>query len=374
MWRAFRLDSEQKYGGKTLHILYLVAMLVIVTLSIVLILTTSAQGNAPLKVGCVFSGSVTETGWNSANYAGISEACASGTTELMIRENIPEEEMPCISAVDSLVAENCSMIFLTSYGYERFTEKLMISYPNVKFCVTGSENADDRLIYYFGRMYEGRYLAGLIAGLTTKSNVVGYVAAMPNNEVNRGINAFALGVRKMNPEARVKVIFTGAWDDAEKEKAAVQKLADMSADVMAYHQNRENVPQMCDELGIDFIGTYKLSGEYSDHCLTCVDCRWDNIYGSIIRDYQNRRVEHGGIYWTGYSDGAVMLTGFSERVSVRARYEVSFAEERLDAGMNVFSGEIYDNTGVLRCSVGESLGDNSLIYGMDWYLEGVEIV
>lgn len=366
------MNSNGRDVNKIYRVLYIAIMVIIVVTALVLILTAQPVEARPLKIGCIFSGRVDETGWNGSNYGGISSACEAAEIELCVRENIPEEEQACVEAVASLVGENCSVVFLTSYGYEQYADRLTGSYPGIKFCVTGSDTEDTAATYYLGRMYEGRYLAGIVAGLTTKTNVIGYVAAMPNNEVNRGINAFAIGVKRVAPDARVKVIFTGSWDDAEKEKAAARKLAEMSADVMTYHQNQESVPEVCDELGIDFIGYNRVGGEYSEHFLTSIECSWDKIYTSIIRDIQNGR-NPGGMYWFGISDGAIRLTDYSENVSIRARYEVMFAINRINAGRNVFSGEIYDNSGVLRCAAGETLSDSSLIHSMDWFAEGVDI-
>ena len=373
MWRALRLKIEKVGSDKIYRILYVVIMSVIVSIVLVLILTASAEEKRPVKVGCVFNGSVSEAGWNGANYEGISAACDSAGLELAVRENIPEEEMACLSAVSSLTSEGCEVIFLVSYGYQNFADKFVSVYPDVRFCVTGSDCDNDSLIYCLGRVYEGRYLAGIAAGVTTRTDTIGYVAAMPNNEVNRGINAFTLGVRKVNPDARVKVIFTNSWDDSEKEKNAVKSLADASADIIAYHQDQEDVPEACDALGIDFIGCYEMKGEYSDHYLTSINCDWKKIYGNILRFLQTRKKLKNNIFWLGVSDGAVELTDFSENVSLRARYEVTFAVESMNAGVNVFSGEIYDSEGNLRCQEGEAISEKGLIFDMDWYVQGVEI-
>ena len=366
------MKGEKIKADKIYHILYVVIMSVIVSLVVVLILTASAEEKRPVKVGCILNGSMSEPGWNGANYDGISAACKSAGLELSVRENVPEEEMPCLSAASSLVSDGCEVIFLVSYGYEAYTEKLLSLHPDVRFCVTGSDTMDERLIYYLGRLYEGRYLAGLVAGCTTKSNVIGYVAAMPNNEINRGINAFTLGVRKVNPDAVVKVVFTGAWSSGGAEREAVEALKAASADVIAYHQDQESVPEACEALGVDFIGCYEMVGVYSPHCLTSIECEWDKVYGNILRDIRNRKRLVKNIYWLGVSDGAVSLSDYSQNVSLRARYEVSFATDDIKAGMNVFSGEIYDNKGMLRCAEGEAIGDKSLIFGMNWYIQGVE--
>ena len=367
------MSSDGRSSGRGVRAAFIAVMVTVTAVALVLILTAKTENVRPVKIGCVFEGSVTEGGWNSGNYVGAAAACDATGVELAFRENVPPEEQSCRAAVDELAAEHCTTVFLTSYGYCAFGDVLKADHPEISFFTTGSEYDSEDLTFYFGRMYQGRYLAGIIAGLTTKTNVIGYVAAMPNNEVIRGIDAFALGARSVNPDARIIVRYTGSWDDAEREKQSVIRLAGLSADVIGYHQNRENVPEQCEKLGIDFIGCYGLSGSYSEHCLTSVECGWKMIYAGIIRDSLSRRYGYKNAYWLGLGEGGVSLAKYSENVSVRARYEVMFAVDRIKAGKRIFSGEIYDNRGVLRCGEDEILSDSALLHSMDWYAEGVEI-
>jgi basic membrane protein A len=90
---------------------------------------------------------------------------------------------------------------------------------------------------YFGRIYEARYLSGVVAGKMTTSNLVGYVAAHPIPEVIRGINAFTMGVRSVNPGAKVRVVWTNTWYDPVKEREAAVALLDAGADIIAQHQD-----------------------------------------------------------------------------------------------------------------------------------------
>lgn len=366
------MTEKSKYPGRWFRVLFIAVTVVIISAVLILILSANTESQPPVRVGIVLSGYRNEPGWNGSNYAGVLSACSSAQCELEVCENVPESEQECVSAVSTLAKNGCNIIFLSSYGYAEYADKLIRMYPRVKFFASGTPENNDNITFYFGRLYEARYLAGIIAGLTTKTHVIGYVAAMPNSEVNRGINAFALGARSVDPDARIAVRFTGSWDDREKELASVDALEALSADVIAYQQNKENVPEACESKGIDFIGCYELTGDYSEHYLTSVDCSWEKIYGEVLRDFLNRRGGFGG-YWYGIEDEAVSLTEYSENVSVRARYEVMFAINRINAGRRIFSGEIYDNTGILRCGSGEALSDITLIRGMDWYVRGVEI-
>ena len=367
------MTNEHGDARLLLRGLYISIVIIIIGAALILIINSTLEAPSRTRVGAVFSGRVTESGWNGANYSGLSSACKAQDTELIICENVPEDRTACFNAMAKLVEQNCKAVFLTSYGYANYADEMAAKYPTVKFYVSGSDREQREAVYYFGRMYQVRYLAGIIAGLTTKTGTIGYVAAMPNNEVNRGINAFTLGVRRFAPKAQVRVIFTGSWDNAKKEKDAVNRLAEQSADVITYHQNRESVPEACEAAGIDYIGMYELAGEYSSHHLTSIMCRWSKIYSSLLRDMRVNGEGDGRICWLGIEDDAVELDGYSGNVSLRARTEVSMAIDELKAGKFIFSGEIYDNSGVLRCADDEVLSDRALLYGMDWFAEGVVI-
>ncbi len=365
------MTNEHSDSGKIFRFLYIAFLLVIIGAALILIINSTLDSPVKDRVGAVFSGAVNEPGWNGANYSGINSACKSMDIELFTCENVPEEREACFRAVSSLAEQKCRAIFLTSYGYARYANDLSAVYPRISFYVNGSDSVNTGAVYYLGRLYQMRYLSGIIAGATTKTGTIGYVAAMPNNEVNRGINAFTLGVRRAAPDAVVRVIFTGAWDAPEEETAAVGRLKELGADVIAYHQNRESVPAACEAAGLDFIGMYGLTGDYSSHLLTSVQCRWSKIYTELIRDMNKGNAKSGRICWLGIKEDAVALSEFSDNVTEKARYEIYLAEDELSAGKLIFSGEIYDNKGVLRCAKDETIPDHALLYGMDWYTEGV---
>lgn len=366
-------NSEKKHGD-VFRVGYILCYAAVAVLAVVLLFYSAVPHGEKNLVGCVLTGSRNELGWNSGNYTGLAEACSDHNAELRVRENVPEEREACLKAIQSLASEGCRMIFLTSYGYAQYAAEVAGDYPQIKFYANGSEYTAENMSYCFVRMYQGRYLSGILAGLTTKTNIIGYVAAMPNNEVNRGINAFALGVRSVNPEAVIRVRFTGSWDDPVNEKASVELLASQNADIIAYHQNEETVPQTCEQLGVDFIGYHKMSGAYSDHLLTAVTCRWRRMYGIVLQDDLRGRSAFVGDHWLGLNEMTITLTKPSAGADSGAVAAIMKAKARIEAGRDVFSDTIYDNNGVLRCGEGEMLSDAVLLNGMDWFAEGVEIV
>jgi basic membrane protein A len=107
---------------------------------------------------------------------------------------------------------------------------------------------------YFGRMYQARYLSGMVAGAMTKSNTLGYVAAFPIPEVIRGINAFTLAPRPVNPDVQVRVVWTKTWYDPATEKEAAKSLLDVGADVIAQHQDSPGPQEAAQEKGVYSVG------------------------------------------------------------------------------------------------------------------------
>ena len=146
-----------------------------------------------IKIGFIITGSAEESGWNGMHYNGAKEACEKLGTVLLVRENVKEFSGECIQAIRELASEGASMIILSSYGYSEEAKELVKEYPEIAFYVNSSEFHDVNMTSYFSRMYQARYLAGIVAGMKTAGGKIGYVAAMENNEVNRGINAFTLG-------------------------------------------------------------------------------------------------------------------------------------------------------------------------------------
>ena len=250
---------------------------------------------------------------------------------------------------------------------------MVSDYPEINFYVNSSEYHETNMTSYFARMYQARYLAGILAGMQTESDRIGYVAAMPNYEVNRGINAFTLGVKRVNPEANVVVSFSGMWDDEAAEKAAAQALIDEEGvDVLTYHQNKNHVIRVAEAAGISSIGYHKPFEEFSDGYLTSVICDWQPVYRELVREYLRGNANIRQNYWIGIETGAVGLSPYSPKVTEEMKAEIQKAIKEMFDGKDVFAGRIYDNEGNLRCDENEIISDEMLLEQFDWYVEGVE--
>ncbi len=343
---------------------------VLVILLIGILITGNKKEKAP-KVGLILTGAADEQGWNNAHYRGVQYACEKLGTELLVKEHVPEERESCAEAVHSLVKEGASMVILSSYAYPTLVRDVIQSYPEVAFYGISAEYYADNMTSYFGRMYQARYLSGVLAGRMTKSNSIGYVAAMANSEVNRGINAFTLGVRSVNPDAQVHVIWTQSWDDRQAEEAATMRLIEeFDADLITYHQNQHYVAVTADQAGVYTIGYNEMEEGLSERYLTASVWNWEELYCKIVRELLNGETNHVKRHWFGIETGVVGLGEYSPLVPEELRQEIE-NNKLLMAENSVFSNVIYDTTGQLRCDSGESLSDEILLERMDWYVEGV---
>lgn len=363
-----------KNKSKVRQRILLISAAVILLIIFVFIRLTGYQRNAAPKVGLIITGSTEETGWNGVHYQGVKHACERLGAELLVKENVLEGTGKCEEAIHELVSEGAGMIILSSYAYPEETKDIVNTYPDVAFYGISAEHYAENMTSYFGRMYQARYLAGIVAGMKTENNMVGYVAAMPNIEVNRGINAFTLGVKKANPDATVHVVWTDTWDDEKKETAAAKQLIDeVGVDVITYHQNQNHVARVADEAGIYSIGYNKKAEGLSEKYLTAAVWNWNELYYQITREYIQGKANLVKRHWYGIDTDVVALADYSPLVGEETHTLIASVKGELYAGKDVFSGVIYDNTGQLRCNEGESVSDEVLLEKMDWYVDGVVI-
>ncbi|MBQ2616650.1 MAG: BMP family ABC transporter substrate-binding protein [Synergistaceae bacterium] len=326
-----------------------------------------------IVVGCVLVGARDDKGWNESHSIGLSNACQTYDCGFMAWEWVAESEPTVSAAVRELVNDGANVIFLTSFGYGEYMDEIARKYPHVAFFGISGEGAAKNSTTYFARLYQARYIAGIIAGAESKTGILGYVTSTPNPQVNRSINAYAMGMRVANPKARLIVRFTGSWENKAAELESVILLAEKGADVITYHEDRPYAVQEAERLGLMSIGYDAVYEKYSDRFLTAALYNWKVLYEKVLGDYMSGRSNFSNSYWLGFDEGAVDLYPLSPRVSEKTAYLASVEKQRILENRSVFSGVIYDNKGNLRCDKDERISDHELFTGMDWFIEGVEI-
>ena len=192
-----------------------------------------------LKPGFVYIGPVGDGGWTFMHDKGREEMekAFPGVKSSFV-ESVPEGP-DSLRVMETFIRNGSKVIFATSFGYMDFVQEAAKKHPDVMFLHCSGYKRADNVGTYFGRMYQARYLSGLVAGKMTKKNVIGYVAAHPIPEVIRMINAFTIGVKKVNPKAEVRVVWLFSWFDPGKEKEATKALIDSGPDSHRYRPATE---------------------------------------------------------------------------------------------------------------------------------------
>ncbi|MFT5893294.1 MAG: basic membrane protein A, partial [bacterium] len=215
------------------------------------VLSFSAQSADPTKVGFVYVGPVGDHGWTYRHDVGrlAVEAKFGDNVETTFVESVPEGA-DAERVIRKLASTGHDLIFTTSFGYMNPTLKVAKDFPNVKFEHATGYKRSDNLTTYSARFYEGRAVLGTMAGMMTKTNTVGYIASFPIPEVVRGINAFTIAMRKVNPEATVKVVWVNTWYDPGKEADAAKALIDQGVDIITQHTDSPAPLQVAEERGV----------------------------------------------------------------------------------------------------------------------------
>src|SRR5207302_9798001 len=219
-------------------------------------------------------------------------------------ENVPEGP-DAERVIRDLAQQGYGLIFTPSFGYMEPTLKVAKDFPGVKFeSITGYKTTPN-VATANARYYEGRYLAGVVAGRMTKTNVAGYVAGFPIPEVLQGINAFTLGMRSVNPKAEVRVIWTNSWYDPGREREAANTLISQGADVLTHHTDSTAVVQAAEEKGKYAFGYHSDMSKYGPHAqLTATTHQWGAYYTKIAQEVIAGTWKPGSV-WGGIKDGMI---------------------------------------------------------------------
>ena len=282
------------------------------------------------------------------------------------------------AAIQECIDEGCNIIFTTSWGYMETTAEMAEEYPDIYFSHgSGYMSNGKNFNNYFGRIYQARYLSGIVAGMNTKSNKIGYVAAMDstNSEVTGGIDAFAMGIYSVNQNAKVYVKVTNSWFDPDGEKAAAETLLNMGCDVIAQHCDTEYPQTLAQEKGVYSIGyNSDMSKNAPEACLCSVIWNWSAYYTSAVQSVIDGTWD-GSNYYGGMNENLVGLTSLADFCADGTAEKVEEAKAAILSGENgVFDGVIETNTGETVGKEGKTLDDATITGGIDWYFKTVEVV
>jgi len=331
----------------------------------------SADGKK-IKAGFIYVGPVGDAGWTYAHDQGRKEMEAQPFVEPSTYiESVPEGAESA-RVITGLVRKGHNLVFTTSFGYMDATLDVARRNKDVVFMHCSGFKAAENVGNYFGRMYEPRYLSGLVAGKMTKANVIGYVAAFPIPEVIRGINAFTLGVRSVNPNAQVRVVWTQTWFDPGIERDAADSLLDVGADVLAMHQDAPATLQAAEARGAYVIGYNSDMRDFAPNAfLTAPIWNWGPLYTRVARQVSDGTWKSESIWW-GMKEDLVRLAPISAKVPAEVKALVEEQAAAIKAGtLHPFAGPVTDQAGVVQVAAG-SMADDSHLLGMNYFVEGVQ--
>ncbi|GAB3456664.1 BMP family ABC transporter substrate-binding protein [Insolitispirillum peregrinum] len=332
-----------------------------------------ASAADPLKVGFVYVGPVGDFGWSHQHDEGRKalEAAFGDKVKTAYVEDVPEGA-DAERVINQFAQQGFDLVFTTSFGFMNPTLKVAKRYPNIKFeHATGYKRADN-VATYAARFYEGRAIIGTMAGMMTKSNVLGYIASVPIPEVVQGINAFTLAARKVNPKVQVKVVWVNSWYDPGKEREAAEALIAQGADVLSQHTDSPAPVQAAEEKGIYAFGQASDMAKFGPHAqLTSIVDNWGDYYIARVKaamDGSWKAIDT----WDGLKQGMVHMAPYGAAVPDAVKAKADEVKAGIIAGtLHPFTGPIKNQAGELVVKDGETIPDGQLLT-MNWFVEGVQ--
>lgn len=348
--------------------------------------TSKDNPYSKIKIGMLNIGTSKDTsGYTYAHVSGVKKMASNlGISEenIIYKDKIPDNmDVNSDAAVETAIQEcidaGCNVIFTTSFGYKSATSKMAEKYPEIYFAhATGDLCNGKNFIHYFGRIYQARYLSGIAAGLKTKTNKIGYVSAWgsENSECTSGINAFAMGVESVNPNAKVYVRTTNSWFDEKLEKSQAKWLIDHGADVIAQHCDTPQPQIAAQEAGVFGIGyNSDMSKEAPNATLLSVVWDWSAFYTWAVQSIAEGTWT-GKNYFGGIKEGMVSITDLASFNDPNAAAKIKEATNKMSNGSwDVFQDVIPTNTGATVGTAGQPFDDDTIQFKTNWYYRNVKL-
>ncbi len=344
-------------------------------------LAATGTTSAPLTVGFIYVGSRADYGYNQAHAQG-AKALAAAVDGIKLREeeNVPETVAVQKTMESMINLDGAKVLFPTSFGYfDPHILTMAQKYPDVTFLHCGGLYTEGKhpknVGSFFGYIDEAEYVAGIVAGSTSKTKKLGFIAAKPIPQVLRNINAYALGARSVDPTVTVTVIFTGDWSLPVKEAEAANSLIDQGVDVLTGHVDSPKVLiEAAERRNIYSTGYHASQAELAPKgYLTGAEWNWEKVYtGYLTKIKKGEPWDH--LVRGGIKEGFVKLSPYGEAVSAETKKKADDAKAGLQAGtLVIFKGPLASNTGKEILAAGVSRGQTDIeLEKMNYLVEGVK--
>lgn len=333
-----------------------------------------------MTVGFIYVGPRDDYGYNQAHSEGAKAVAALPGVKVREEERVPET-VDVQKTMESMInLDGAKLLFPTSFGYfDPHILKLAEKYPDVTFLHCGGMYTEGKhpknVGSYFGYIDEAEYVAGIVAGLTTKTNKVGFIAAKPIPQVLRNINAYTLGARSVNPKLTLTVIFTGDWSLPVKEAEAANSLVDQGADVLTAHVDSPKViMETAERRGVFATGYHADQAKLAPKgYLTGAEWNWAVVYKDYI-DKVKTGTPWAHLVRGGFKEGFVKMSPYGAAVSDDTRKKADEAKAKLTAGgFAIFKGPLKDNKGGEVIAAGAEQGQTDIVLEkMNYLVDGVK--
>lgn len=376
--------KELEFIDKDEHININTAPLEPQSTNVIANLTSLILPTKKLKVGFIYARTAQTSGWTYGHELGrqyIEETFNEQVTTNYI-DNVPENN-DAYDYIKSLAEAKNDVIFTTSPVFRDATLRCALEYPTINFFNCSEHEPFKHLSNYYGRTYEPRFLTGLIAGAMTKTNLLGYAATTPTPEVLSCINSFALGAKMINPEAKVKVVWTREWNDHNKFLDADKKLIELGTDIIS-NRNLTLPREVTTKYGVySMLCSMDLLTGNPIHHLAAPIWQWGTFYEKIVGNLLNNTFwnvidmfsanDKLVNFWWGMESGVLDIFYSKTYVPQETQKLVNIMKKIIiNNDYNPFTGPIYDNMGNLKIEA-ESTSTNEEILNMDWFVDNVEV-
>ena len=340
---------------------------------------TAWAGQKKVKMGFIYVGPRDDYGYNQSHFEGKSAVAKLDWVKAFDEENVPET-IEVQKTMESMInLDGAQVLFPTSFGYfDPHILKVAKKYPEVMFLHCGGlwdpKKHPMNVGSYFGYIDEPVYLAGIVAGLMSKTNKLGYIAAIPIPQVLRNINNFTMGARSVNPKITTNVVFTGGWSNPVKEAESANSMADQGIDVLTCHVDSPKVVvETAEKRGIYCCGYHTNQQVLAPKgFLTGSEWNWSKVYidyANLIKDHKKiPNLVRGGL-----KEGIVKRSPYGPAVTAKAKAAADKVYKKfMDGDMVVYKGPIKDNKGKTVITAGKEYKQTDIwLESMDWLVEGV---
>jgi basic membrane protein A len=333
----------------------------------------------PYTVGFIYVGPKTDYGYNQAHAQGAAAVSKLPGIKVKEEEMVPETVAVQKTMESMINLDGAKLLFPTSFGYfDPHILKMAAKYPNVTFLHCGGLYTEGKhpknVGSYFGYIDEAQYISGIVAGLTSKSSKLGFVAAKPIPQVLRNINSFTLGARSVNPKATTTVIFTGDWSMPVKEAEATTSLINQGIDVLTMHvDSPKTIVELAEQKGVMVTGYHANQATLAPKgYLTGAEWNWSKVYTDYLKMIQAGK-PYPHLLRGGLKEGFVTVSPYGKAVSAETKKKADAAKAKFMAGtMVIYKGPLKDNGGKEILPAGKELKQTDIaLESMDYLVEGV---